>query len=210
MRLRSLSGSLARAAVAIYLTSGVLLASDPIVVEQGPNSSNAAADWETRKFALSILSTGAAVAAFAVGFTQYLKAQRWKRAEFLAAEMKAFFADADVVNVLTMIDWAPRRINLFHIADPDSHKYPKIDRELQMRALEPHTLRLDGDSEGDSDLSEGAVEAEEAGAAGTMRQARFSLVEARIRDTYDKFLDFLERLDAYAESHLIGKKDLDP
>src|SRR5712691_11440775 len=64
-----------------------------------------------------LLGTGAALI---FGYLQYQKADRWKRAEFLAKEMKDFFGDPDVQNVLLMIDWSPRRVNLFRIADTNS------------------------------------------------------------------------------------------
>ena len=47
---------------------------------------------------------GAAVA-FLIGLLQYRKAQRWKRSEWLATEMQAFFADPVVKAALYMIDW---------------------------------------------------------------------------------------------------------
>jgi hypothetical protein len=153
------------------------------------------------------LGSGAAVVAFVVGSLQYQKAQRWKRAEFLAAEMKGFFADPDISNVLTMIDWAPRRVNLYHIADTELRHYPKITRRIQIEALEPHTKRQSGGSSVD------LGDSEDTGDSGTqegVRGPRYSPEEVRIRDSYDKFLDFLERVDAYAESKLIGKEDLDP
>lgn len=36
---------------------------------------------------------------------EYTKAQKWKKAEFLAKEMKEFFADVDVKNATLMLDW---------------------------------------------------------------------------------------------------------
>ena len=90
---------------------------------------------------LSILGFGGTAVALIFGYFQYRKADQWKRAEFVANEMKEFFGDRDVQCVLLMIDWAPRRINLFQIVDPDPKKYPKITRAIQVSALEPHSLR---------------------------------------------------------------------
>jgi hypothetical protein len=58
------------------------------------------------KFALSILGYLGAAIAFIVGFRQYLRADYWKRSEFLASEMKTYFDDPKVDATLTMIDWA--------------------------------------------------------------------------------------------------------
>src|ERR1051325_2959733 len=82
-------------------------------------------------------STGTALALF-FGFWQYVKAEKWKRAEFLAREMKEFLSDATVQNVLTMIDWSPRRVNLLLSSDPDRQKYPLVTRALEVTALLPH------------------------------------------------------------------------
>lgn len=47
---------------------------------------------------------GAAVA-FVIGLIQYRRAQQWKRAEWVAQEMKGVFSDPLVQAALTMIDW---------------------------------------------------------------------------------------------------------
>jgi len=65
---------------------------------------------------------------------QYRKADQWKRAEFLANEMKEFFDDPDVRNVLTMIDWGQRRVDLFHSPDANTTKYPEVTPALQVSA----------------------------------------------------------------------------
>ena len=69
-------------------------------------------DPERSKLLLSIAGYLAGLAAFAIGLTQYRRADYWKRCEFLAREMKEFFADPKVNLTLTMIDWGVRRIKL--------------------------------------------------------------------------------------------------
>jgi hypothetical protein len=44
---------------------------------------------------------------------EYTKAQRWKKAEFLAKEVKEFFADTNVQRALLMLDWNIVYIPLF-------------------------------------------------------------------------------------------------
>lgn|ERR1043166_5159072 len=82
---------------------------------------------------------GTAVA-LGIAYLQYRKADQRKQAEFEAKEMHAFLADSDVGNVLTMIDWASRRVNLFHTDDTDIESHPTVTRKLQVFALRPHTL----------------------------------------------------------------------
>lgn len=61
---------------------------------------------------LKILALLGASIAFCVGLFQYRKAQRWKRAEFLANEMKDFLANPRVEKALLLIDWTWRTIHL--------------------------------------------------------------------------------------------------
>ena len=53
---------------------------------------------------ISLAGVLAACAAFANGLWQYAKAQRWERAEFVAAEIKAFESDDLVAKALLMLD----------------------------------------------------------------------------------------------------------
>ena len=153
---------------------------------------------------LSLLGVGGTAFALVFGFFQYRKADQWKRAEFIAKEMKEFFENADVQNVLLMIDWAPRRINLFHEKENDPKKYPRITRDLQVSALEPHTLRVSDQG------SDGQTDQESEGIGAVDRTSKFSMEETRIRDSYDRFLDHLERFASYLESGLVSKAELDP
>src|SRR2546429_1260550 len=74
---------------------------------------------------LTVVGSFGTACALVFGYFQYRKADRWKRAEFLAKEMKGFFSDPDVRNVLMMIDWAERRINLLLIDNKNSKRYPR-------------------------------------------------------------------------------------
>src|SRR5262249_4371901 len=146
--------------------------------------------WSFYFSCLGVLGT---VGAFWFGVVQYAKAEKWKRTEFLAGEMKGFFDDPDVRSVLKMIDWAPRRINLFHSEDTDPEHYPVVSRELQISALVPHTLWVGSGlgEEGASSLQTGDIESTGVGGR------TFSQDEAKIRDSYDNFLDRLELFGTY-------------
>jgi hypothetical protein len=45
-----------------------------------------------------------------VGLYQYVKAQRWKRREFIAAQIKDFEADKKIQLAMTMLDWNERTL----------------------------------------------------------------------------------------------------
>src|SRR4051812_40229289 len=88
---------------------------------------------------LKYLAAVGALVAFIIGLAQYRRSQLWKRMEFLGKEIKAFLSEATVRNALLMIDWGSRRIPF----DPKAERqaWPKVTREIQVCALEPHILR---------------------------------------------------------------------
>lgn len=137
---------------------------------------------------------GAAVA-FAVGLFQYRRAQAWKKAEFLAGEMKDFFENLRVQRALLLIDWGVREIDLLE-NQPDGHNCVRVTREIQTSALRPHILLGGAGSDPEIFTLNG--------------KAGFDRGEAAIRDCYDAFLDGLERFASYAKSGLIDASSLRP
>lgn len=136
-----------------------------------------------------------AVVVFAVGLYQYLEAQKWKRAEFVAQEAKDFFANAKVAVALTMIDWGRRKVNL----DPTGDGYSRVvTRDMQSRALLPHPMvgALGSDEEVEADEEE-----DEFG---------FRTHEGLIRDCYDALLDGFERFGGHVRSRLVSAPELRP
>jgi hypothetical protein len=68
--------------------------------------------WKPEDLLKAIALVGAAIA-FAIGLVQYRRAQQWKRAEWVAQEMKQLFSDPIVQAALMMIDWGSRQILLY-------------------------------------------------------------------------------------------------
>jgi hypothetical protein len=155
---------------------------------------------EACKEAREWMSSGVTLIVLLAGLYQYRKAQLWKRAEFVAAEMKAFFSDAEVRRATTMIDWGIRKINLFSSLNTDQTSWPTVTREMQCRALSPHVLI--------SDVATDTMHPPTEVISGAKQG--FSLVEAAIRDSYDGLLDGLERFSSYLEAGLLSKDDLEP
>jgi len=187
-------------------------------------------DAERSKLFLSIAGYLAALAAFAIGLIQYRRADYWKRCEFLAREMKEFFADPKVSLTLIMIDWGVRRVKLFDAGlttdgsgRPDSG-IREVNREIQCAALRPHTMpRPDSLAEATPKPTQGAPSidvavSDEAAEEGEeipedlkkIGPWRFSPKEAAIRDCYDRFLDGLDRFGNYLTGELITAEDLRP
>jgi len=222
-----------------------------------PLSQLEAPSLDTWKFVLSVVGYVGALSAFGVGLRQYWRADYWKRSEFLAKEMKDYFADPKVSIALTLIDWGVRFVNLgVKAADATvEHRVDEtlVDRDLQCAALRPHTLlsatgasdavaRSDSmpstratpgsnapsgsdevsrsvvvspsdssrpDSESSSDAAPLSNAVSRAGSL-TSGGAAFKPEEAAIRDSYDRFLDGLDRFGNYLSGELVSVVDLQP
>jgi hypothetical protein len=84
---------------------------------------------------IKIIGYGAATVTFVLGLAQYIKAERWKRAEFIAKETKDFFDRPEVGCALLMIDWAQRRVPLgTGSKSDDPANWPIVTRRLQCLA----------------------------------------------------------------------------
>jgi len=138
-------------------------------------------EWDPEAILKAIALFGAAVA-FVVGLWQYRRAQQWKRAEWVAQEMKLLFGDPVVQAVLLMIDWGSRRIPLYPDRANEMARHVSLNDDQVARALMWHEERPQG----------------------------FSNLEADIRAAFDRFLDGLERFESYAETRLVKDADLRP
>jgi len=136
--------------------------------------------------------------AFCIAVSTYYRTERWKRAEFLAHEMKEFFAGSRVQKAMLLIDWGERRINLLENV-PEDQAIVTVNRAMQVRGLRPHIM-ITGDFSG----SEGMKVCD-----GDSKD-RFSQPEAAIRDCYDAFLDGLERFASYTKTGLTNVASLRP
>lgn len=123
-----------------------------------------------------------ATIAFIVGLVQYRRAQQWKRAEWVAQEMKSLFGDPIVQAALLMIDWGSRRIPLYPEEKDPSQRHVPLTNQIVARALMHHEERPEG----------------------------FSDLEADIRMAFDRWLDGLERFHSYVDTGLVRQRDLRP
>ena len=131
----------------------------------------------------AMLGVGLAVGGFVIGLGQYRKSQQWKRAEFVANEMKDFNAQPRVKNAKLMLDWTRQRVEIFP-DDPDpNNRCVWVTHEDLAKALIPHT------------------EAE---------QGKFEEPLASIRLTFDEFFDHLELFGSFMQARLVTREELDP
>jgi hypothetical protein len=150
---------------------------------------------------VSLLGFAGAIAAFIFAFIQYRRSEQWKRAEFIASEVKDFESDPVVQNALTMIDWGNRRINLFLSPSVKSADLTKITRDLQWRALLPHPVKQAHPEYRAVDYVD---------RDNLEKQTTFTAVEAKIRDTYDVYLTRLDGFATFIKSGLITAEELGP
>lgn len=135
---------------------------------------------------------------FCIAVSTYYRTERWKRAEFLAHEMKEFFATTGVQRAMLLIDWSERRIRLLENV-PDGEAVIPVDRAMQVRGLRPHILVTGNDADLDSMVVNDNA-----------KSVRFTQPEAAIRDSYDAFLDGLERFGSYLQTGLADVPSLRP
>ena len=128
------------------------------------------------KYAVSVAGAVGSFIVVCIGVLTYYRTERWKRAEFLAHEMKDFFGTVRVQTALLLIDWGERRIRLLENV-PDDEAVIKVNRAMQVRGLRPHILVTGGESDSGYMVVKDGPESD-----------RFSQPEAAIRDCYDAFL----------------------
>ena len=129
-----------------------------------------------------VIALFGAVLAFVVSLLQYRKAQRWKRAEWVAQEMQAFFNDPAVNSALKMLDWGSRPIELYPQRKREADRFVVVRDDDLAKALAWHEDREEG----------------------------FTEVEIAIRDAFDHFLERVERINSFVDTRLVALRDIRP
>lgn len=131
---------------------------------------------------ISLAGVVAASLAFASGLFQYRKAQQWKRAEFVAKEVKEVLQDRWVAIALRLLDFNMTTVNL----QKSEHETELLEFHVEdialAIALKPHSLRPEGLMPG----------------------------EVRIREAFDALFDALQRLEHFAAAGLVRPNDYAP
>src|ERR1700733_518476 len=205
---------------------GVLLLHSALAHSATGTETPTTSAFETFKFVLSVIGYLGALTAFFVGLAQYKRADYWKRAEFLAKDLKDFFNDKQVSTALTLMDWGARYVSL-GVKEADAtvqHRGDEtlVNRALQCSALRPHTI-LSPSGASDSAMGSSlvptvngntseSVSSSDASStnAPTTGGAAFIPEEAAVRDCYDKLLDGMNRYGNYLSGDLVSVDDLDP
>lgn len=168
--------------------------------------------FRTAQLIVSMFGFAAVVVTLLFGFIQYRRAEKWKRGEFIANEIKEFESNPTVRNALLMIDYGRRNINIFQTPGLADAEGVRITRGIQWRALLPDVVKREFEEYWDESLRsvhpishDGStpVDPEDVGEV-------FTPLEAKIRDTYDVFLSYLERFASLIELRLVTAKEFDP
>jgi hypothetical protein len=109
--------------------------------------------------------------------------QEWKRAEFVASEVKEFYKDQTVIKVLQMIDYSDRK---YDIGMKDKSGNPRLTRITHSEAV---AMGLHG--------SVVAIE------AALRTSDEYTDEEATIRDYFDTFLYYVERFERFLKIRLV-------
>ncbi|MEP7375907.1 MAG: hypothetical protein ABI675_21100 [Chitinophagaceae bacterium] len=152
-------------------------------------------DIEITKLIIAIIGLIGTLSVAIIAITTYQRNEKWKRAEFLAREMKEFQEKRPVQNTFKLIDWGSRSIPLLSEDAKD-----KVTREIQVHALLPHTVV---NKKQGSDAEYSGLHADNAG-------SYYKPEEVAIRDSFDAFLDGLERFSYYVETGLVKAEGLRP
>jgi len=123
------------------------------------------------------------------GLYQYMQAQRWKRAEWIAEETSCFFADPEVKNALHMLDWNGRVLPTLGNVNIEEKTFEFHSQMLLTALYSISTLPINPD---------------------TNRPRTYKARELVIRDCFDRMFDRLERFQVFVESGLVSTQELKP
>jgi hypothetical protein len=136
-----------------------------------------ASDW------IALFGVISGIIIFSVGLVQYSSAQQWKRAEFVANEIKEFRSQLGIRNAMAMLDWSERPMELF----PERQE-AEARHILFTDALLKSALTIDTLYEG----------------------PRYTDEEIRIRDDFDEFFVYLGKFEQFIQAGLVNSKDFRP
>jgi hypothetical protein len=142
---------------------------------------------DTLGFLIKLIAGGGGLYLFFKGLQRYLKDQTWRRNEFVAKEIKDFTSDPMVKNIMSILDWGSRYVELFPAKANYDDRFAKVDRPILKSALQYHKFKTTDPA-----------------------KDRFTRTEVAIRDNFDCFLSYFERFEHFIEAGLITPEELKP
>ena len=133
---------------------------------------------------LTIGALAVSASTIMIGIYQYIKAQKWKKAEFVSKEIKEFYNDFDIKRAFTLLDWNSNELVL---------KESEIDEKKKMHFTDDLIYSsLSANEEKGYDL------------AGACKEV------VVIRSIFDSLFGWLIMFNSYIETKLVTVEDLRP
>ncbi|MCL1821219.1 MAG: hypothetical protein FWG22_00180, partial [Prolixibacteraceae bacterium] len=126
-----------------------------------------------------------------IGIYQYIKAQKWKKAEFVSKEIKEFYNDFDIKRAFTLLDWNSNELVLKE-NELDEKKKIHFTDDLIFSSLALNENKGCDLAGFNNDLT------------------GFSKEEVVIRGIFDSLLGWLIMFNSYIETKLVTAEDLRP
>lgn len=145
------------------------------------------------EFVLKILGGGGALVAFYVGLARYKEAQNWRKAQVILNLIDSFKSDKFIQAACLMLDWDQRNI------DFGDGRTIQFKNDLLERALE--VIRSGKDDRIPIDKVNFADVESQTGCG-------FTPDECAIRDSFDKFFDFFDKVYAFRRKELLQISDI--
>jgi hypothetical protein len=116
---------------------------------------------------MDILKLVGAGVAFGIGLQQYRKSETWKRLEFVAAEMRAFYDDTAVKLAMGVLDWRRKEVALYKYRGENDFGRETVDYAIVANSL------------------------------GTDPDKTYDKVHSAVREIFELFLKFLARFEGF-------------
>jgi hypothetical protein len=142
------------------------------------------------KYATGII----AITGFVIGLVQYRRAQNWKKAEIILGLIDSFKSDPEIQAACLMLDWDQREIQL------EGRTMLSFRNEMLISGL--RIIWMDADKRIPLDAVRSDATSERESDTG------FTCDEALIRDCFDAFFDYFDKINAFRRSALVEWKDL--
>jgi hypothetical protein len=160
-------------------------------------------DKDTFDIYWKLITATAGLFVFFRGIFLFRNAQRWKKSEFLANEMKAFFDHPDIKIILQILDYAVTTIPLPAKIKSTNTEYTVSHADLQW-ILIPHTSQ-DPNIKSEIVAYMGNHYPQDA-----LNTVRFSPEQQYVRDLFDYFFMRFTLLKIHEKNKLFSYKELAP
>lgn len=131
--------------------------------------------------------------------------QTWKTREFVAQIMKEFEEKAETINVRKMINTESQLIDLFPTANLAANRFIYIDNRMLNNAL-----KNDFDKNKELDKAQKRYQEETIYKPNYARKNEQALVDAAIRDNFNRFAESLQLFEAMIKSKVVTEDELAP